>query len=230
MRKPLSRISGFTLIELLTVVAIIGVLVSIGSYTYASSLARSRDNQRLTDLNLIKNALEQYYLENRTYPRFDRSDVASSGFLFVAAWQLTKMPNDPNDSYGCEHSTYPLIGDQRFLAPDYLAAIPEDPKYKFNFQKECQSVLNQIGQYLYISLPDEAELEPTRTRFPKLPTGYYLGARMERSSNQQSFSVEPVGPPLGPPENKYYDLGSAKGGALKFTTSSRTHNFLLKSK
>lgn len=206
---------GFTLIELLTVVAIIGILVSIGSYTYASSLARSRDNQRLTDLNLIKNALEQYYLENRTYPLFDKLNTAGSKFIFVAAWQLTK-----DDSYSCKHSTeYPPIANQRFLAPDYLMTIPEDPKKKFNFQQTCLSITSQAGQYLYLSLPDESE--GPNNRFPKLPTtGYYLAARMERPVNQQTFSSEPV--------STYYVLGEAQGGGLSFKGISPTHNYLLK--
>ena len=59
---------GFTLIEILTVILIIGVLVSVTSYVFNSSLIRSRDTQRKTDLDTIKNALEQYYLDTRTYP------------------------------------------------------------------------------------------------------------------------------------------------------------------
>ena len=59
MKHRLSR--GFTLLEVLVVVAIIGILISIGTAAYTSAQKKSRDSRRQGDLRSIQNAFEQYY-------------------------------------------------------------------------------------------------------------------------------------------------------------------------
>lgn len=144
---------GFTLIEVLTVIAIIGILASLGGYTYAAALTRSRDNQRIADLQFIRNGLEQFYLDNRNYPVFDDSHN-----LPQASWQL-------EDSYSCQAS------NRKYLAPKYLANIPQDPSSKFSINSgDCAP--SAYGQYLYYGLPKDSS-----------KTGFYLLARMERAQN-----------------------------------------------
>ncbi|MFC1711955.1 type IV pilin protein [Patescibacteria group bacterium] len=55
---------GFTLLELLIVIAIIGILVSIGTVSYTRAQRKSRDSRRQGDLKAVQNALEQYYSDN----------------------------------------------------------------------------------------------------------------------------------------------------------------------
>ncbi len=52
---------GFTLLELLIVIAIIGILVAIGTASYSNAQKKSRDARRQGDLKAIQNAMEQYY-------------------------------------------------------------------------------------------------------------------------------------------------------------------------
>jgi prepilin-type N-terminal cleavage/methylation domain-containing protein len=52
---------AFTLIELLITIAIIGVLTSMASLAYSGITQRSRDAQRINDLNQVKIALTSYY-------------------------------------------------------------------------------------------------------------------------------------------------------------------------
>lgn len=60
---------GFTLLELLIVIAIIGVLVSIGTVSYSGAQKKSRDAKRQGDMKAIQNAFEQYYADNNgNYP------------------------------------------------------------------------------------------------------------------------------------------------------------------
>ena len=71
--KNLSRLihnstKGFTLIELLIVIAIIGILSSLGLSAYTQVQARARDSQRKTDLQQIRIALEVYRSDNQGYP------------------------------------------------------------------------------------------------------------------------------------------------------------------
>lgn len=65
----MERRNGFTLVELLVVVAIIGVLATIGLTSFTSAQQRARDARRRGDIQAISKALEEYYLNSSgTYP------------------------------------------------------------------------------------------------------------------------------------------------------------------
>lgn len=80
--------SGFTLIELLVVIAVIGILVSIISFSFTTAQKQSRDSRRRQDVQQIQNGLEQYYAENTTYPIGAEIDTAFDG----------SRPKDPKNS------------------------------------------------------------------------------------------------------------------------------------
>jgi prepilin-type N-terminal cleavage/methylation domain-containing protein len=62
------RRRGFTLIELLVVIAIIGILAAMVTVSVTSARAKARDARRLADVKTLKNAIDQYYLQNGKYP------------------------------------------------------------------------------------------------------------------------------------------------------------------
>jgi len=62
------RRKGFTLLEILIVVALIGILVSIGVVSYGAAQKRSRDSRRRADMHAVQNAMEQYNADNGAYP------------------------------------------------------------------------------------------------------------------------------------------------------------------
>lgn len=159
---------GFSLIEILTVVAIIGILASITSYVFSSSLIRSRDTQRKTDLDTIKNALEQFYLEYRTYPPAAIPQGAGSISL-VAKIQLEESIADCGER------------DRRYLAPFFIPTIPEDPRNKIDRNRNCNQLV--MGQYLYLP-----ELTSSGAPDPR-PSYYFLAARVENSNNVNGFNL-----------------------------------------
>jgi type II secretion system protein G len=59
---------GFTLLELLIVIAIIGILITVGAASYSSAQKKARDSRRMQDMKSLQSALEQYYSNNNTYP------------------------------------------------------------------------------------------------------------------------------------------------------------------
>ncbi|MGI5826141.1 MAG: type II secretion system protein [Patescibacteria group bacterium] len=66
---------GFTLIELLIVVAIIGILVSLGTARYLTIEKSSRDLRRRSDLNQYRIALENYANANGSvYPTTSKAN------------------------------------------------------------------------------------------------------------------------------------------------------------
>lgn len=60
--------NGFTLIEILIVVAIIGLLATLGLVSFQTSLRRSRDARRIAEIKAMQNAAEQYFADNQEYP------------------------------------------------------------------------------------------------------------------------------------------------------------------
>lgn len=61
--------AGFTLLEILVVVALIGVLMTIGTSAYINAVRHGRDSRRVGDLKTIQGAMEQYFTDNNgQYP------------------------------------------------------------------------------------------------------------------------------------------------------------------
>lgn len=157
-----SSARGFTLIELLVVIAIIGILVSIGVVGWVSVAQRGRDTTRKSDLVRIKQVLQQYYSDFRTYPQYD----SSPGRIFVASWQLAPTGTT------CQHFG---AGSVDFGLPTkYIANIPQDPKdttdYK-SLEANCGAITdNQGGKYLYLTSSDATAPDKSPTKFGLMAT------------------------------------------------------------
>ena len=59
---------GFTIVELLIVIAVIGILASIGVTTYNDVQNRAKDVRTDSSMSEISDMLELYYLANKSYP------------------------------------------------------------------------------------------------------------------------------------------------------------------
>lgn len=170
-----SRRAGFTLLEILTTIAIFGILVTITGYVYASALSRSRDQQRISDLQTISNGLEQFYLDNKSYPAYG----ANTNDLFLAKFQL-----EP-------YATCQISPNHKYLVPTYMSSIPEDPQNKFALignGPTCDDQQHQKKQYLYIPVfltsTDPGD-SPVRN--------FQLVANVERDNNKEAISVPNFG-------------------------------------
>ncbi len=97
---------GFTLIELLVVIGILGILMAvvIVAVNPSRQFAQARDTQRKADLSAVTSAVVQYSVDN-------------NGNLPVDALDQPIITTTPADVSVLE----------TYLAPDYIAAIPEDP-------------------------------------------------------------------------------------------------------
>lgn len=77
--KKFFRSHGFSLLELLIVIALIGILISLGAVSYASAQKKTRDARRQADLKAIADAFEQYYADtNAKYPTSASCTVSTS--------------------------------------------------------------------------------------------------------------------------------------------------------
>ena len=81
---------GFTLVELMTVIAIIGILAGLilGIAGYAS---RKADRSKaMSDMEHIRNALEEFRLQYGKYPAVGDSDALTNAFTVT---ELTRLRN-----------------------------------------------------------------------------------------------------------------------------------------
>jgi len=88
---------AFTLIELLIVVAIIGILAAIAVPNFLNAQIRAKISRVQSDHRAISNALEQYRLDNNTYPNDASFGNLSLGFrqLTSPVSYLSSPPIDP---------------------------------------------------------------------------------------------------------------------------------------
>ncbi len=85
----LKKEAGLTLIELLVVIAIISILATIAIMQFWSYKVRTYDTAAKSDLRSAMRALEDYYLENGTYPK-KFTDLMANGFNFSKDVCFTK--------------------------------------------------------------------------------------------------------------------------------------------
>jgi type II secretion system protein G len=91
--KYLKEQKGFTLLELLIVIVIIGILALLIIPNITSAPKKARDTQRKTDITTIRKGLEEYYVNNNTYP------AALSALEAVSTGPIMKdVPDDPKNT------------------------------------------------------------------------------------------------------------------------------------
>lgn len=99
--------NGFTLLEILLAIALIGILslIALVAINPSKQLAEARNTERFDDITKLNQALEDYFVTNRSYP---------TGI---------------NESYQdiCLSSGGSNCVDLNVLVPDYLSSIPIAP-------------------------------------------------------------------------------------------------------
>jgi prepilin-type N-terminal cleavage/methylation domain-containing protein len=109
----MNKRTGFTLLELLVVIAIIGALAAIILAAVAGAKTSAGDSSRLQTAHAIVNAMNEYYIDNGSYPQM------SSGL-----WCLGYMDNvNTQLCYGQIHASGSTFL-YNALIPKYISAIP----------------------------------------------------------------------------------------------------------
>lgn len=74
------RLKGFTLIELLVVMAIVATLLSLVAPRYFNSLEKAREAVLRQDLNIMRQAIDQFYSDTGKYP-IDLMELVDKRYL-----------------------------------------------------------------------------------------------------------------------------------------------------
>lgn len=110
---------GFTLIELLIVIAIVGILLAVGTASYMTALKQSRDTRRKTDLEQLRQAIETYRGENGLYPA-----TAANLAIDLEPAYISKMLYDTDDR---SYSYYPSTDLKSYSLCAALEIKPTEP-------------------------------------------------------------------------------------------------------
>ncbi len=135
--------NGFTMIELLVAISVISILTVIGLVNYQTSLRRTRDARRRTDLNQIRQALEIYKADNGEYPgeAWCDSSIGSCG---------TACP--------CSPAATSWNGTiESDLVSDYVFNLPVDPvnndTHYYMYEPACSEDVTFCGRAYNCATP-----------------------------------------------------------------------------
>ncbi len=88
--------AGFSLIELLVVATLIIILTTIGLVSYSKTLVNSRNAKRKADLEIMRQALVLYKLDNGRYPNATDATFTAIQATLTSSY-LQDVPVDPKN-------------------------------------------------------------------------------------------------------------------------------------
>lgn len=89
---------GFTVVELLIAIVIIAILAAIIIVAWNGVTERAHNGKRVSDLNTVQQAVEQYKIQNGSYP--------STTTLPPANWHSTDVQTDSNCFNGTKNANW----------------------------------------------------------------------------------------------------------------------------
>lgn len=143
---------GFTLIEAMSVVAIIGILVTIGIYVAQAAQRQARDAKRKSDLTQISNAFITRY----------NDETCQSGFHLYPGNNVGLNPKTGKFSWATIETIQTNTDKDLCKQPlsTYLPTLPSDPDTAKHYYFALNGPLGgQIGKYFRVT----AALEKTLT-------------------------------------------------------------------
>jgi prepilin-type N-terminal cleavage/methylation domain-containing protein len=137
--------AAFTLVELVVVISILALLSGVLVPRVSDHMRASRDSQRLADVKILRNAIEQYYMDKGRYPqaransKYGGWDVSQDGDFIRDLRNFGYLDSDVFDpindttyhyryfvfdraAFGCKgEGKYYVLGVKKFESPEFAA-------------------------------------------------------------------------------------------------------------
>ncbi len=159
---------GFTILEFLVVIAIMGILMSVALFGINLSRERGRDNSRISDMQLVILAMEQYRDVCREYPYSIYDDTSANAIGCPTSSGITWddfMPDPPYDPNG---DPYQYTGLESFTSQPrcigyHLAVRLEQDSNKY-LQRDADENTSTVSQRCG-SFPDDINADTSSNGF-----------------------------------------------------------------
>lgn len=166
---------SFTLIELMIAMVLMGMLALLLIGNFNTTLKKGRDSQRKNDLSQLQKALELYYEDNRSYPKFDIITNPIKKFCTTEACDtakevvyMIKTSNDPGASYVYNYSPQPTPIGGGSSSYYYLYSYIENSQDQgsgvsqngFTTNKKCDAAKITTNCRYYVGSSNAPQLTP----------------------------------------------------------------------
>ncbi len=149
---------AFTLIELLIVVAIIGILAAIAVPNFLNAQVRAKVSKAVSNMRSIGTAMETYYLDKNTYPRWAWDSWGNDSVHYMGFRDLTTPVSYISSAdafynpFKGKHQSGTNVADGRELDPMF-----ELGTYKYNGAAYDYEAFPRNVWLLESSGPDSAD-------------------------------------------------------------------------
>lgn len=134
--------SGFTFVELLVTLVIMGTLLAVSVFILGKSRSQGRDAQRVSDVQVIRAALEHHWLQKASYPvRSAFTNIGTATFAVLSSNGLEAAPGTGN-VYLSPIPTGPFPNEYY----QYIS-IAGTPGYSIRFTTETPTAYGPAGTY-----------------------------------------------------------------------------------
>ncbi len=178
---------GFTMVELLIIIAIIGILTTIGFMSFGKYQADARDSERSSKATIISRYLEKYYTKNGEYPSCpslvtDPNTVKTTTLVGINTDVLTtpQKPSGVENSIECSDLTsmaqddyFAYIGDGSTTCTTGGSCLEYTIKYKDESTNSIASISSKHQTDIKTS-GNLADLTATATGFTSIDLGWDL--------------------------------------------------------